>query len=70
MRKIIYKKNLLQPHKLDLTKENKNVITRMLKTPLNGLRPIWHLQILLSLEELIELKKIKHRYYLWKMSQP
>jgi hypothetical protein len=32
-----YKENLLQPHKLDLTKENKNVITRMLKTPLNEL---------------------------------
>jgi hypothetical protein len=38
----------------------------MLKTPLNELWPIWPLQILLSLEELIELKKIKHHYYMWK----
>jgi len=38
----------------------------MLKTPLNELRSIWPLETLLNPEELIELKKIKHYYYLWK----
>jgi len=38
----------------------------MLKTPLNELRSIWLLETLLNPEELIELKKIKHCYCLWK----
>jgi hypothetical protein len=61
-----YKENLLQPHKLDLIRKNRKAINALLKTPLNELRPIWPLEILLSLEELIKLKKIKHHYYLWK----
>jgi len=32
-----YKINLLQPHKLDLTRKNRKVIIGMLKTPLHEL---------------------------------
>jgi hypothetical protein len=32
-----YKENLLQPHKLNLPRKNKEVISKMLKTPLNEL---------------------------------
>ncbi len=60
LRERSYNFYLLQPHKLDLTRKKKETITRTLKIPLNELRPIWLLQTLLSLQELIELKKIKH----------
>ncbi len=66
MRERGYKKKLLQTHKLNLTRENKEAITRMLKTPLNELRSIWPLETLLNPQELIKLKKIKHCYSLWK----
>lgn len=50
----------------DPTRKNKEVITRILKNPLNELWPIWPLDTWLSLEELVELKKIKQWYYVWK----
>jgi hypothetical protein len=50
-------KGYLQPPNLDLARKNKEVITRILKNPLNELWPIWPLYTLLNLEELVELKK-------------
>jgi hypothetical protein len=41
-----YKEGLLQPPKLDPTRKIKEVITKILKTPLNELRPIWPLDTL------------------------
>jgi hypothetical protein len=38
----------------------------MLNMPMNEFRPMWPLQQLLYLQELVELKAIKHRYHLWK----
>jgi hypothetical protein len=61
-----HKEGYLQPLNLDPTRKNRKVITRILKSPLNELRPIWPLDTLSSLEELMELKKIKQRYYMWK----
>ncbi len=61
-----YKEGYLQPPNLDPTRKNKDAITKILKSPLNELRPIWPLNTLFSPEELVELKKIKQRYYLWK----
>jgi hypothetical protein len=61
-----HKEGYLQPPNLDPTRKNKEVITRILKNPLNELWPIWPLDTLLNLEELVELKKIKQRYYMWK----
>jgi hypothetical protein len=61
-----YKESLLKPPKLDPTRKNRKAITKILETPFNELWPIWPLDTLLNLEELIKLKKIKHHYYLWK----
>jgi hypothetical protein len=52
-------KGYLQPPNLDLARKNKEVITRILKNPLNELWLIWPLDTLLSREKLIEWKKIK-----------
>jgi hypothetical protein len=38
----------------------------MLNMPMNEPRPIWLLEQLLCLQELVELKGIKHRYHMWK----
>ncbi len=66
MREKDYKEVYLQPPNLDHTRKNREVITRTLKSPLKELRPIWPLDTLSNLEELVELKKIKQRYYMWK----
>jgi hypothetical protein len=52
-----YKEGYLQPPNLDPTKKNREAIIRILKSPLNELWSIWHLDTLLSPEELVELKK-------------
>ncbi len=56
----------MQPPNLNPTRKNIEAITKILKSPLNELWPIWPLDILWSLEELVELKKIKQQHYLWK----
>jgi hypothetical protein len=61
-----HKEGYLQPSNLDPTRKTIKVITRILKNPLNELRLIWPLDILLSPEKLVELKKIKQRYYMSK----
>jgi hypothetical protein len=48
----------LQPPNLDPTRKNREAITRIFKNPLNELWLIWPLDILLSPEKLMELKKI------------
>jgi hypothetical protein len=65
LRKKGYKEGCLQPPNLNPTRKNKKAITRISKSPLNELQPIWPLDILLSPEEFVDLKKIKQRYYLW-----
>jgi hypothetical protein len=52
-----YKESYLQQPNLDPTKKNREAITRILKSPLNELWSIWHLDTLLSPEELMKLKK-------------
>jgi hypothetical protein len=56
-----YKEGYLQPPNLDPTRKNKEAITKILKSPLNELWPIWRFKTLLSPEKLMELKKVKQQ---------
>jgi hypothetical protein len=50
----------LQPPKLNPIRKNIEAITKILKSPLNELQSIWPLDILWSLKELVELKKLSN----------